>query len=77
MPRPPAHLRNLGRAIVIGSRADLVSALDRAIEPRGAIWERLSDLCLSFVAEAIIDGREQVIAGAREALDAYDAQQGA
>ena len=77
MPRPPANLRNLGRAIVIGTRADLGSALDRAIEPRGAIWERLSDLALGFVADAIIEGRDQVLAGAREGLDAYDAQRGA
>ncbi len=77
MPRPPAHLRNLGRAIVCGSRSDLIAALDRAIEPPGAWWERLSDLALGPLADAIIEGRREIVAGAREALDAYDAKQGA
>lgn len=63
------NARALGRAIAIGTRAQIVRALDRVIEPQGAMWERLSDLALGFVADAIIEGRAELVEGVRAALD--------
>lgn len=63
------NARALGRAIATGNRAQIVRALDRVIEPQGAMWERLSDLALGFVADAIIEGRAELVEGVRAALD--------
>lgn len=63
------NARALGRAIATGNRAQIVRALDRVIEPQGAMWERLSDLALGFVSDAIIEGRAELVEGVRAALD--------
>lgn len=63
------NARALGRAIATGNRSQIVRALDRVIEPQGAMWERLSDLALGFVADAIIEGRAELVEGVRAALD--------
>ncbi|MGA0417267.1 MAG: hypothetical protein ACO3O1_06460 [Ilumatobacteraceae bacterium] len=62
-------LRELGRALVMGDRDQLTNALDAAIEPHGLMWERVSDVVIGWVVDPIIDGREEVIAGIRDALD--------
>ena len=59
----------LGRAIATGTRAQIVRALDRVIEPKNPMWERLSDIALGWVADAIIDSRDELVAGLRQALD--------
>ena len=62
-------LRELGRALVMGDRDQLTNALDAAIEPHGPMWERVSDVVIDWVVDPIIEGREEVIAGIRDALD--------
>lgn len=62
-------LRELGRALVMGDRDQLTEALDAAIEPHGLMWERVSDVVIGWVVDPIIEGREEVIAGIRDALD--------
>lgn len=62
-------LRELGRALVMGDRDQLTNALDAAIEPHGLMWERVSDVVIGWVVDPIIEGREEVIAGIRDALD--------
>lgn len=69
MPRINKAMQALGRAIITGTRGQLVQALDRVIEPQNPIWERLSDIALGFVADAIIDGRAELVEGLRAALD--------
>lgn len=69
MPKLNNNMVALGKAIVRGSRADIVAALDRVIEPKNPFWERLSDLALGFVADAIIEGRGDLVDGLRAALD--------
>ena len=61
--------RALGRAIATGSKAEMGAALDRIIEPRNQVWERLSDMALGWVADAIIDGRSELVEGLKEAMD--------
>ena len=62
-------LRRLGRAIVVGNRQTIVEVLDAVIEPRNALWERISDIAIGYVVGAIIEGRGDVLEGIREALD--------
>jgi len=69
MPKLNNNMRSLGRAIAIGTRGQIIQALDRVVQPRSEVWERLSDLALGFVADAIVDGRTDLIAGVRAALD--------
>ena len=64
--------RELGRALVIGNAEQLTSALDAVIEPKGLMWERVSDVVIAWTVEPIIKGRAEVIAGIREALDQVD-----
>ena len=63
------RLRRLGRALVVGNKQTIVEVLDAVIEPRNAIWERISDLAISYVVAALLEGREDIIEGVREALD--------
>jgi len=63
------QLRSLGRALIAGTRDELIAALDEAIEPKGLMWERISDIIIGWVAAPIIEGRAEVIQGIREALD--------
>jgi len=72
MPIKTRVLRELGRALVMGSARELTDALDAAIEPRGAMWERVSDLAIAWVVEPIIAGRAEVLAGIRDALEQVD-----
>lgn len=65
-------LRELGRALVIGSREELAAALDAAIEPDGMVWERLSDVVIGWIVDPLISGRAEVVAGIRDALDQVD-----
>jgi hypothetical protein len=65
----PQMLRTLGRALIAGTRDELIAALDEAIEPKGLMWERISDIIIGWVATPIIEGRAEVIQGIREALD--------
>ena len=53
----------------MGTAQDLTEALDAVIEPRGAMWERVSDLAIAWVVEPIIAGRAEVVAGIRDALE--------
>jgi hypothetical protein len=62
-------LRAVGRMLVMGTREELVEALDELIEPKSRLWERVSDIAVGYVVDVLIDGREELIAGAREALD--------
>ena len=63
------RLRRLGRALVVGNKQTIIEVLDAVIEPRNAIWERISDLAISYVVAALLEGREDIIEGVREALD--------
>ena len=59
----------LGKALVVGNRDAIVKVLDAVIEPRNPLWERISDIAIGYVVDAILAGREDVVDGAREALD--------
>ena len=63
------RLRRLGRALVVGNKQAIIEVLDAVIEPSNAIWERISDLAISYVVAALLEGREDIIEGVREALD--------
>lgn len=63
------RMRRLGRALVVGNRQAIISVLDRVIEPQNPLWERISDIAIGYVVDAILAGREDVVDGAREALD--------
>tara|TARA_R100000655_G_scaffold59977_2_gene98403 strand:- start:374 stop:601 length:228 start_codon:yes stop_codon:yes gene_type:complete len=62
-------MRRLGKALVVGNRDAIVKVLDAVIEPRNPLWERISDIAIGYVVDAILAGREDVVDGAREALD--------
>jgi phosphate/sulfate permease len=72
MPIKTRELRELGRALVTGSAEELTEALDAAIEPKGLMWERISDVVIAWVVQPIIAGRAEVIAGIRDALEQVD-----
>jgi|TARA_Y100001973_G_C5181222_1_gene325041 hypothetical protein len=72
MPIKRRILRELGRALVLGNRSELTQALDEAIEPKGLMWERLSDVVIAWTVEPIIAGRAEVVAGIRDALEQVD-----
>jgi hypothetical protein len=63
------RMRRLGRALVVGNRQTIISVLDRIIEPRNPLWERISDIAIGYVVDAMLDGRADLVDGAREALD--------
>ena len=63
------RMRRLGRSIVAGNRQTIIEVLDAVIEPRNPIWERISDIAIGYVVDALLAGREDVVDGAREALD--------
>ena len=63
------RMRRLGRALVVGNRQTIVEVLDAVIEPRNPIWERISDIAIGYVVDALLSGREDLVDGAREALD--------
>jgi hypothetical protein len=62
-------MRRLGRALVVGNRQTIVEVLDAVIEPQNPIWERISDIAIGYVVDALLSGREDLVDGAREALD--------
>jgi hypothetical protein len=62
-------MRRLGRSIVVGNRQTIIEVLDAVIEPRNPIWERISDIAIGYVVDALLSGREDLVDGAREALD--------
>jgi|TARA_R100000479_G_scaffold10267_1_gene4199 hypothetical protein len=68
-PKRKEQLRRLGRALVVGNRQTIVSVLDAVIEPKSLMWERISDLAIGYVVDALIEGRGDVVEGVREALD--------
>ena len=68
-PKRREQLRRLGRALVVGNRQTIVSVLDAVIEPKSLMWERISDLAIGYVVDALIEGRGDVVEGVREALD--------
>ena len=72
MPTKTRLLRELGRALVTGTAEELTEALDAAIEPKGLMFERISDVVIAWVVQPIIAGRAEVIAGIREALEQVD-----
>ena len=72
MPIKTRELRELGRALVTGSAEELTEALDAAIEPKGLMWERISDVVIAWVVQPIVAGRAEVIAGIRDALEQVD-----
>lgn len=63
------RMRRLGRALVVGNRQTIVEVLDAVIAPRNPIWERISDIAIGYVVDALLSGREDLVDGAREALD--------
>lgn len=63
------RMRRLGRSIVVGNRQTIIEVLDAVIEPRNPIWERISDIAIGYVVDALLTGREDLVEGAREALD--------
>ena len=68
-PKRREKLRKLGKALVVGNREAIVAVLDAVIEPKSLMWERISDLAIGSVVDALIEGRGDVIEGVREALD--------
>ncbi len=66
------RLHRLGRALVVGNKQTIIEVLDAIIEPRNAIWERISDLAISYVVDALLEGRVEILEGMREALDQLD-----
>jgi len=62
-------LRAVGRMLIRGTREELVEALDELIEPKSRLWERVSDIAVGYVVEVLIDGRDELVAGMRDALD--------
>jgi hypothetical protein len=62
-------MRRLGRSIVVGNRQTIIEVLDAVIEPKNPIWERISDIAIGYVVDALLSGREDLVDGAREALD--------
>jgi len=62
-------MRRLGRSIVVGNRQTIIEVLDAIIEPKNPIWERISDIAIGYVVDALLTGREDLVDGAREALD--------
>ena len=68
-PKRKEQLRRLGRALVVGNRQTIVAVLDAVIEPKSLMWERISDLAIGYVVDALIEGRGDVVEGVREALD--------
>tara|TARA_R110000822_G_scaffold175145_2_gene314854 strand:+ start:736 stop:957 length:222 start_codon:yes stop_codon:yes gene_type:complete len=72
MPIKTRELRELGRALVTGTADELTEALDAAIEPKGLMWERISDVVIAWVVQPIVAGRAEVIAGIRDALEQVD-----
>lgn len=68
-PKRREKLRKLGKALVVGNREAIVAVLDAVIEPKSLMWERISDLAIGYVVDALIEGRGDVIEGVREALD--------
>jgi len=68
-PKRREKLRKLGKALVVGNREAIVSVLDAVIEPKSLMWERISDLAIGYVVDALIEGRGDVVEGVREALD--------
>lgn len=68
-PKRKEQLRRLGRALVVGNRQTIVAVLDAVIEPKNLMWERISDLAIGYVVDALIEGRGDVVEGVREALD--------
>jgi hypothetical protein len=67
-----AIFRRIGRAFVHGDRAAMVEALDKVVEPKNVILERISDIAIGFVVDAMLEGRVEMLAGMREALDQVD-----
>lgn len=63
------RMRRLGRSIVVGNRQTIIEVLDAVIEPKNPIWERISDIAIGYVVDALLSGREDLVDGAREALD--------
>ena len=63
------RMRRLGRSIVVGNRQTIIEVLDAVIEPKNPIWERISDIAIGYVVDALLSGREDLVEGAREALD--------
>ena len=63
------RMRRLGRSIVVGNRQTIIEVLDAIIEPKNPIWERISDIAIGYVVDALLTGREDLVDGAREALD--------
>ena len=61
--------RKLGKSMAMGNKDALVAVLDLLIAPRNPIWERISDIAIGYVVDAILDGREEVLEGVKEALD--------
>lgn len=64
-----AHHVRLGRLLIGGTRDELVDVLDTMVEPKSRIWERISDLAIGYVVDALLEGRAGLVQGAREALD--------
>lgn len=64
-----AHHVRLGRLLISGTRDELVNVLDQMVEPKSHIWERISDLAIGYVVDALLEGRAGLVQGAREALD--------
>ena len=61
--------RAAGRMLVLGTREELVKALDELIEPKSRLWEQISDIAVGYVVDVLLEGREDLVAGMREVLD--------
>ena len=64
-----AIFRKFGRAFVMGNRDVMLETLDAVVEPRNVIFERISDIAIGYVVDALLDGRVEMLNGVREALD--------
>ena len=63
MSRPGIPAFDAGVALAEGRKAQLRRALDRMIQPKSPLAERLSDVGIALLVEALDDVREDFVAG--------------
>jgi hypothetical protein len=64
------NARTLGRSLVEADAARLERDLDRVLDFRNPVLERLSDLILPAFSRAILDRRDELVRGIADGLQA-------
>ncbi len=64
------NARTLGRSLVDADSARLERDLDRVLDFRNPVLERLSDLILPAFSRAILDRRDELVRGIADGLRA-------